>query len=221
MTTFPGWPYVDVGERRLSRRFTDALVLAAELHAGQERKGARVPFVSHLMAVAAIALEYGAREDEAIGALLHDAIEDAPESVGAGRVREIIGERFGPEVLAIVEGCTDADAKPKPPWRDRKSRYLAHLEHADGSVLLVSAADKLHNVRAILRDHEMVGDRVFERFNKEAGKEGTIGYYRALADLFWLRQSEGAGSFSQLAGAVRDAVAELEQRAGHIGRWPA
>ena len=218
MLTVP--EFIAPGDRHLTRRFTEALALAAELHAGQARKGTDVPFVSHVMTVAAIALEYGAQEVEAIAALLHDAIEDAPRPPGAHAVRALIRERFGEAVLAIVEGCTDTDADPKPPWLDRKRRYLAHLGAAAGPVLLVSAADKLHNVRAILRGHEEVGDRVFERFNREAGKTGTVGYYRILADLFEARRSDGAGAFPRLADAVTTAVVTLERKAGVEGRWP-
>src|SRR5262245_5807386 len=110
----------------LSQRFDEALVYAARVHAAQKRKGTEIPYLSHLLAVAALALEHGASEDEAIAALLHDAVEDQG---GAAR-RADIRWRFGDAVAAIVDGCSDADVEPKPPWRERKERYLAHLARA-------------------------------------------------------------------------------------------
>ncbi|MFM6450530.1 MAG: HD domain-containing protein, partial [Planktothrix sp.] len=107
----------------LSDKFTEALVYAAQLHATQIRKGSGVPYIAHLLGVASIALEYGANESEAIAALLHDAIEDQ----GGAKIRDEIQQRFGETVAQIVEGCTDTDLTPKPPWRDRKEAYLAHI----------------------------------------------------------------------------------------------
>jgi GTP pyrophosphokinase len=104
----------------LSLRFSEALRGAAELHATQSKKGTRIPYIAHLLGVASIALQHGADEDEAIGALLHDTIEDAPRGLGANWVRDWLRFKFGQRVLDIVEGCTDADISPKPPWRARK-----------------------------------------------------------------------------------------------------
>lgn len=167
----------------LSPRYQDALVYATELHANQTRKGSNIPYISHLMAVASIALEHGANEDEAIAALLHDAIEDQ----GGAPTREEIRRRFGDAVTAIVDGCTDADVTPKPPWRERKEAYIAHIATASDSVLLVSASDKLHNLRSILSDYQEVGDEVWTRF--KGGKEGTMWYYRSLVDAFKKRKN--------------------------------
>jgi GTP pyrophosphokinase len=125
----------------------DALQVAARLHATQARKGTDIPYLSHLLGTCSIAMEFGADEDQAIAALLHDAIEDV-EPVELARAE--VG-RFGPEVLRIVEACTDSDAHPKPPWRDRKEAYLAHLHGADAPILLVSAS-QLHNARTIVTD---------------------------------------------------------------------
>lgn len=162
----------------LSKRFDEALMYAAELHAEQQRKGTAIPYISHPLAVAAIALEHGADEDEAMGALLHDAIEDA----GGDRTRQEIRARFGDTVVTIVDGCTDTDETPKPPWRERKEAYIAHATDAPRSVLLVSASDKLHNARAILADYRSLGDSLWERFN--GGKEGTLWYYRSLVTAY-------------------------------------
>jgi GTP pyrophosphokinase len=162
----------------LTERFTQALTYTHQLHATQIRKGSGVPYISHLLGVASIALEYGANEEEAIAALLHDAIEDQ----GGVAIRAEIRHRFGDNVTAIVDGCTDADTNPKPPWKERKEKYLAHIPTASPSVLLVSCADKIYNARSILKDYRLMGDAVWERF--KAGKEGTLWYNRALVDAF-------------------------------------
>lgn len=161
-----------------THRFEDALVWAHQLHAKQKRKGTSIPYVGHLLAVSSIVIENGGSEDEAIAALLHDAIEDQ----GGDRIRRIIRERFGEEVLAIVEGCTDTDETPKPPWRKRKEDYIAHVRHASPSVRLVSMADKLHNARSILQDYRTFGENVWKRFS--GGKDGSLWYYRSLVNAF-------------------------------------
>jgi hypothetical protein len=206
--------------RVLSPRFTEALAVAAELHAAQRRKGSGVPYVSHVMAVTAIAFEYAATEDQAIAALLHDAIEDAPPAIGAAGVRQLILERFGADVLGIVEDCTDADSHPKPPWRPRKQAYISHVAAAVPGALLVSAADKLHNVRTILDDFRREGDLVWRRFSPDAGKSGTIGYYRGLVTAFRARAGDGTLSFLRLVNDLDAQVSALEILAGETGRWP-
>lgn len=162
----------------LSARFEEALVFATQLHATQTRKGTSIPYIAHLLAVASIVLEHGANEDEAIAALLHDAIEDQ----GGAATREEIRRRFGDTAVTIVDGCTDAEVIPKPPWRARKEAYIAHVREASPSVRLVSAADKLHNARAILADYRQLGDSLWQRFN--GGKEGTLWYYRSIVNAF-------------------------------------
>jgi (p)ppGpp synthase/HD superfamily hydrolase len=163
---------------RLSRQFEKALTYATRIHGGQLRKKTRIPYIAHILGVAAIAMEYGANETEAIGALLHDAVEDCG---GAKRLRNI-ERRFGKEVARIVEGCTDTDQTPKPPWLERKKAYVAHVRHAPIPTKLVSASDKLHNVRAILMDYRKEGERLWSRFN--GGKQGALWYYRALVNAF-------------------------------------
>ncbi len=162
----------------LSIHFEDALTFATRLHAGQLRKGTRVPYIAHLLAVAGIVLDYGGAETEAIAALLHDAVEDQ----GGPPTREEIRQRFGAEVAAIVDGCSDTDQEPKPPWQARKEAYLADLPHESASVRLVSAADKLHNARDILAAYRSLGEALWGRFN--GGREGTLWYYRALVRVY-------------------------------------
>lgn len=178
----------------LSNRFSEALTYAAELHATQVRKGSGVPYIAHLLGTASIALEYGASEDEAIAALLHDAIEDR----GGPTTREAIRNHFGDTVTAIVDGCTDSDATPKPPWRDRKQAYIDRISQASHSVRLVSAADKLYNARSILKDYRELGDRVWERFKGK--KDGTLWYYNSLVEA--LRQAESTPIVEELARTV-------------------
>jgi GTP pyrophosphokinase len=169
---------MDTAEPKLSHRFEFALMFAAQLHARQIRKGSGVPYIAHLMGVASIALEHGADEDEAIAALLHDAVEDQ----GGDAMRQEIQKCFGDRVVEIVIGCTDTDVKPKPPWRKRKEDYIAHIKAASDSIHLVSLADKLQNAQAILKDYRLHGDAVWKRF--KGGKAGTLWYYRSLVTEF-------------------------------------
>jgi GTP pyrophosphokinase len=162
----------------LSERFERALLYAAQLHASQLRKGSRVPYVAHLLGVAAIALEHGANEDEAIAALLHDAVEDQ----GGQKTLNVIRREFGPIVADIVAACSDTDVTPKPPWRPRKEAYLAHLRRAPASVRLVSAADKVHNARSTVADLRAHGKRTWSRFH--AGPAEQLWYYRSLVTIF-------------------------------------
>jgi GTP pyrophosphokinase len=162
------WVYAD--------RFLRALDTAARLHATQVGKGSGVPYVSHLLGTCSIVLDYGGDEDEAIAALPHDALEDvAPTEMARDAVAS-----FGPRVLAIVEGCTEHRAVPKPPWRERKERYIEHQATADASVLLVAAADKLHNARSLVADLRGDGSPVWDRFN--AGRDDTLWYYGAVIE---------------------------------------
>jgi (p)ppGpp synthase/HD superfamily hydrolase len=163
---------------RLSRQFEKALIYATRIHGGQLRKKTRIPYIAHILGVAALAMEYGANETEAIAALLHDAVEDCG---GAKRLRDI-QRKFGKDVARIVEGCTDTDQTPKPPWLERKKAYVAHVRHASMPTKLVSASDKLHNVRAILMDYRKEGEGLWSRFNR--GKQGALWYYRALVNAF-------------------------------------
>lgn len=182
--------------RALSSCFGEALVLASELHARQLRKGTRIPYVSHLLGAASIALEYGADEETAIAALLHDAIEDQ----GGEATERLIHDRFGARVATIVRACSDTDEVPKPPWRARKEAYLVHLASADGATLLVSASDKLHNARTILADLRAEGPSVWDRFS--GGRDGTLWYYRALVTAFRAHPDHRPGLIDELDRTV-------------------
>ena len=184
--------------QQYSPRLIDALGVAARLHVAQQRKGSDVPYLSHLLGTCSIALEYGADEEEAIAALLHDAIEDV-EPVEEARSGVAA---FGARVLHIVEGCTDSDVHPKPPWRDRKERYVAHVADADASVLLVSASDKLHNTRSVVADLRRQGESTWERFT--GGRDGSLWYYRALVDAFRANPQHPVDLVDELDRAVSE-----------------
>lgn len=159
----------------LTDRFREALTLAFDLHREQERKTSGVPYVAHVLGVASLVLEHGGDEDAAIAGLLHDAVEDQ----GGFETLETIKNRFGAKVANIVLACSDSQGEPKPPWRERKEAYIAHLSHAPEVVQLVSACDKLYNLRTILADYSVVGDGLWSRFT--GGREGVLWYYSALA----------------------------------------
>lgn len=164
----------------LSDRFVDALAYAAQIHRMQMRKKTAIPYISHLMAVAGLVLEYGGDEDEAIAALLHDA----PEDQGGQARLDDIRAKFGDRVANIVDACSDSladDPAAKAPWRQRKADYHQHLREApDPSAHLVSAADKLHNARSIAADVSQFGPNVWKRFN--AGQDDSLWNYRQLID---------------------------------------
>jgi (p)ppGpp synthase/HD superfamily hydrolase len=182
----------------LGPRLQHAFRYAAEKHAGQTRKQTAVPYLSHLMAVASLVLEAGGDEDMAIAALLHDVVEDCG---GMPRLREV-RKLFGRRVAKIVEGCTDSFGEPKPEWSERKKDYLREVKHADAETRLVSASDKLHNVRTILADYRQDGEAIWARFSGK--KEGTLWYYRALSGEY---QRRGANRISR---ELKLAVAELD-----------
>jgi (p)ppGpp synthase/HD superfamily hydrolase len=168
----------------LTWRFDAALQFASGLHHKQPRKGVPIPYIAHLMSVCSLVLEAGGDEDQAIAALLHDAVEDQ----GGLPTLATIQHMFGDRVANTVEACSDSTAtnpSEKLPWRQRKDKYLEHLQNANADALLVSAADKLHNARAILSDYREVGDELWKRFN--APKEDQLRYYGALVET--LRQT--------------------------------
>ncbi len=182
----------------LTERLAKALALAIEAHNGQKRKGTDIPYISHPMAVAAIALEYGADEEQAMAALLHDAVED-----GGAPFAHRIRTQFGDRVADIVEGCTDGvpDARgQKEDWKPRKTRYLDHLQHASADVLLVSGSDKLHNARAIVSDLQRIGTAVFDRFS--ASQSDTLWYYDELAKIHTTKDTTVAQALNQTVGRM-------------------
>ncbi|MGE5361271.1 MAG: HD domain-containing protein [Bacteroidales bacterium] len=180
----------------LSSRFDQALIYAIDVHRGQRRKGTGVPYVSHVLIVAGLVLENGGDEDEAIAALLHDAVEDQG---GEPRLADIRA-KFGDRVAQIVLGVSDTTVMPKPPWEERKRRYLEHLPTAPASERLVSAADKVANARAILANYRDLGDELWPRFN--ANRDQILWYYRSLVQGF--RAAGGPALVDELERVVRE-----------------
>lgn len=196
----------DVPTIELGQRFADAFRWAGELHAHQRRKGSGVPYVSHLLAVASLVLEDGGSEDEAIAALLHDAVEDQGEAAPLSEIER----RYGPRVAGIVDACTDADRTQGLSSKDRKRMHLEHLRGEDDrSVRRVVLADKLHNARAIVRDLETHGDEVWKRFN--TGPDVQLGYYRELARIL---DGRDAGPMGRELGRLVDRMESLTPDVG-------
>ena len=185
----------------LTPRFDAAFAYARDAHASQVRKGSGAPYLGHLMGVASIVIDDGGGEDEAIAALLHDAAEDS-----GGRDRlEDIRTRFGDRVAKIVEDCTDAWTEPKAPWLERKRQYAEHARSLGPDSLRVSAADKVHNAYAILRDLRNTGEDVWARFN--ATPDDIVAYYQSLVRAF--RQAGGGPLVDELDRIVRAIEREM------------
>lgn len=178
----------------LSGKFEEAFQFAAEVHRHQKRKGTDVPYLTHLMSVAALVGEHGGDEEQMIAGLLHDAMEDQ------GITRQQIEGRFGKRVADIVDACTDSTEQPKPPWRQRKARYIEHLRTASPDIKLVSAADKLHNACSILSDLRVHGPALWSRFTVGSA-EGVLWYFRGLVEAF--RQGWSHPVIDELEQTVR------------------
>jgi len=185
----------------LSNRFHQALSLAYELHKDQYRKGDKTPYLSHLMAVSALALQYGATEEEAIAALLHDAVEDQ----GGLETLAIIRQQFGDHVAEIVLACSDREGEPKPPWQERKEKYLNHLTETEESSLLVSCCDKLHNATDCLRTYRKNGAGLWQMFNATEGQ--TRWYYGEIARIIQERRDE----YPRLTNLIDDVVRTIDE----------
>ncbi len=191
---------------KLTSRFDDAFEFASKIHREDTKKNTEVPYIAHLLEVSSLVLSYGGNEDEAIAALLHDSVEDHSDVVKF----ETIGKRFGGRVAAIVESCSDTSVFPKPPWCERKKKYIAHVRHANESVVTVSAADKLANARAILKDYRQVGEELWQRFN--ADKAHQLWYYREVTAA--LTEAAGEGRARPLVEELQRAAAELQSVCG-------
>ncbi len=195
-----------------SARFREALTYAAELHAHQKRKVTGAPYLGHLLRVAGIAMEHGADEDEAIAALLHDAVEDQ----GGATAREAIRRRFGDRVAAIVDASSDTDQTPKPPWRDRKTAYLDHLKHAGPSARLVSASDKLDNARSLLAGYRLLGESLWEKFS--GGRDGALWYYQSVVEI--LKEADATPLVDELERTVDELARTVTARGPPANKSP-
>ncbi len=187
-------------------RFSEALVFAAALHRDQVRKGSGIPYVTHLLATAALTGEADGTEDEVIAALLHDAIEDQ----GGRSIEQTIEKLFGPVVARLVRECSDTDITPKPPWKARKEAYLIHLENASDSACKISCADKIHNAKSTLRDLRNMGLESLQRFNAPEPKiENILWYYESLLSVFQKRKVHPrlTAELSETLGEIRRLLA--------------
>jgi len=190
---------------RLTERFEEALVFSTQLHASQKRKATNIPYIAHLLGVTSLVLEDGGDEDEAIAAVLHDAVEDQ----GGEKILDEIRRRFGERVAMIVQGCTDSYTFPKPPWRERKDNYIDHLRRAIPEIRRVSLADKLYNARAILKTYRQIGEITWERFT--GGRVGTLWYYRTLVSIFKQTGDD------YMTAELERVVSELERLVNMVG----
>ncbi len=202
----------------LTDRFSRAVDYARIAHAAQVRKGSNIPYIYHLLGVASLVIEFGGNEDQAIAGLLHDTIEDCGTAHGL-----MIRAQFGEAVAKIVVDCTDGTAEGKAShsdpearrrhWLERKLDYLAHVKDASEQTLLVSACDKLHNARAIVQDLEdpEVGTHVFELFT--GGRDGTLGYYQSLAEMFSARGVKAARVLDATVGWMHELAGAEERKA--------
>lgn len=193
-----------IGAGALSERFDDALLYAARHHRKQLRKGSRVPYMSHLMSVSALVMEHGGTEDQAIAALLHDAVEDAPAGQG-GAVLAEIRERFGDAVADMVAACSDGlneSGERHGTWQERKQAYVDGLPSKSLDALLVTAADKTHNGLCIAADVRRYGQDFWGTFN--ASRDELLWYYTSVRDVVMQRLPD-----SSIADALDRAVDQL------------
>jgi (p)ppGpp synthase/HD superfamily hydrolase len=193
-------------EPRLTEQFDEALAYTAELHRNQTRKGGGIPYVGHLLSVSSLVIEGGGSQTQAIAALLHDAVEDQ----GGLPTLAAIESRFGAEVAKIVSECSDSDSVPKPPWEERKQRYIDHLAEASDDTILVSLADKLDNARAILRDYRDRGDELWQRFSVH-DPEKHLWYYKSLLKVYKKRNK------TWLVAELERVLDELEAKVRSAG----
>jgi len=190
---------------KISARLHKAIELAFELHGWDSRKRSKVPYLAHLLSVCAMVQMDGGDEEEAIAALLHDTLEDKADMIDGAE----ISCRFGERVLKIIRVSSDTpeDYKggPKPPWKERKAAYHEHIRHTDKSLLRVTIADKVDNARAILADHQRIGEELWEHFN--AGKEDQLWNYQES-----LQAYDSTGFSSPLLEELRRLVQELQKQ---------
>ncbi|MBA2320744.1 MAG: HD domain-containing protein [Deltaproteobacteria bacterium] len=188
------------------RRFDEAVAYAVDKFRHVHRKGTKIPYISHLMAVTAFVAEAGGDEDQLCAAVLHDALEDVP-----GCTPEFLAERFGARVSELVVGLSDSvNEEPKPDWRPRKERYIAYLRAEPEELKVISASDKLHNAMTLLRDLERTGPGTLDRFT--GGRVGTMWYYRAVADALAQGWSHWLVDELQLVVARMEAVVARAER---------
>ncbi|MEC1523700.1 HD domain-containing protein [Neobacillus niacini] len=170
-----------------------ALLAASKSHEGQYRKNTDIPYITHPVTVGFMLLEKGYSEEIVAAGILHDTVEDTPLTL------DEIKRDFGSNIAKIVEGSSEPDKSL--PWKARKEHTIEFLKTASEDIRAVVCADKLHNIRSIIRDYEQVGEEVWIRFN--AGKEQQRWYYTNVVD------SLGVQSDFDLLTELRDEVDRL------------
>ena len=189
----------------LTSRFEQALLYAKRAHGRRTWQGTQIPYVARPLSVAALVLEDGGDEDEAIAALLHDAV-GADDGV---TTFEDVHRRFGDRVARIVEGCRDPAASPTLPWHEQRARLLDHLRRARPDVLRLSAAEALHDARMALADCRATGEPPWSRFG--VGRDEIRWYYRSLVEVC---RSRGRAALAEDLGRVAADVDAGPTRAG-------
>ena len=197
------------GSGPLTERYDAALKFAADAHRIQLRKSGETPYLSHLLRVSGLTLDYGASETVAIAALLHDVVEDCGGLAALERIRETFGSETASIVLDVSDSAT-SDATQKRPWRERKEAYIAHLEECPHSSLLVAACDKLDNVTSLLRSLRLVDPQsVLSKF--KANPESQIWYYDSLLEVFTRRRSPVAEELAPVVGRLKKVFEALDE----------
>lgn len=190
----------------LTDRFFKAVAYASEAHKEQVRKSTDIAYISHPFGVASLVIEAGGDEDQAIAGLLHDVAEDCG---GEPKLAEI-AQFFGDRVAHIVRGCSDSlvvEEEKKAPWKERKEAHIEHLRSSNADVLLVTAADKTHNARAISTDIQSIGNKVWDRFNSD--QEQILWYYKSVYQVL----SDG-GVTPTLLNPLKTAIGIMEKSGG-------
>jgi (p)ppGpp synthase/HD superfamily hydrolase len=200
-----------MSSNQISTRLYEALQFTFKLHGHDARKAGDIPYMAHLLSVCALVQQDSGGEDEAIAALLHDALEDKPEETNRTEIAALFGERVVQIIEVSIDTPPDYTGGVKPPWRQRKEAYLAHARVTDPGMLRVTIADKIDNARAILADHQRMGDELWKRFN--AGKEDQLWYYESSIEAY-----DYAGFKGPLLEELRSIVAKIQLAAGANGK---
>ena len=194
---------------QISARLYEALQFIFKLHGHDARKASNIPYMSHLLSVCSIVQQDGGDEDEAIAALLHDALEDKPEETNRDEINKLFGNRVVTIIEVSIDTPLDYQGGVKPPWHQRKEAYLAHVRSTDPNLLRVTVADKVDNARAILADYQRLGEEMWKRFN--AGKDDQLWYYESCISAY-----EAAGYQGPLLEELRRLVSLIRAQAGNV-----
>ncbi len=205
----------------LTEHFDSALLFASWLHRPQVRKGTRIPYISHLLGVTGLVIDDGGSQEEAMAALLHDALEDRGSAYPGGRdeLRKYIAANFGPGVADIVDQCTDDEGftKGQGPfdherenWLARKQKYADSIAHKSAEALRVTAADKIHNAESIVDAHAQCGASIWQRFRTKSREDQIQVYAMNSAAITARARTLGDQYHSVLPARLARAVEQLK-----------